>query len=244
MDINLLKKLGFSDKMAKIYLILLGLGPSSVRKLADSSGLNRGIIYEALKELQKKGIVRYYKEDTKQLFVADDPESLHNLIKKQEDDLRSAEEGLNKLIPELQALYNPGGDRPVAKYYHSDELSLILEDILSTCEAKGENMYRIYSAAGVREYLYDGFETFSDVRVAKGINVKVIALGEGGELRGLDERKWLKVKNCNPTYIIIYPCKTAYISLDAKKEPLGVVIENEGVFQTQKEIFDELWSKL
>ena len=96
----------------------------------------------------------------------------------------------------------------------------------------------------LREYLYDSFSTFSDVRVAKGIAVKAIAIGEGGELRGLDERKWLKSNSVSPTYILIYPGKTAYISLNAKQEPIGVVIENQGVFETQKTIFDQLWNTI
>jgi hypothetical protein len=96
----------------------------------------------------------------------------------------------------------------------------------------------------MREYLYDAFPTFTDERIARGIQVKVIAIGAGGELRGLDERKWLKIVPQTPTYIIVYPGKTAYISLTAKEEPMGVVIENEGVSETQQLIFDSLWATL
>ena len=46
-DISLLKKLGFTDKCAQVYLALLRLGPSSVRALAEESGLNRGTTYDA-----------------------------------------------------------------------------------------------------------------------------------------------------------------------------------------------------
>jgi HTH-type transcriptional regulator, sugar sensing transcriptional regulator len=244
MDINLLKKLGFSDKMAKIYLVLLGLGPSSVRKLAESSGLNRGIIYEVLKDLQEKGVVKYYKEETKQLFVAEDPDRLRDLIHKQERRLREVENNLDKFLPELHALYNPGGDRPIAKYFNQDEIRLILEDVLETCENFDEKEYLVYSVEGLREDLYKDFATFSDVRIAKGINVKAIAIGLGGELRGLDERRWIEGVSQTPTYIIIYPGKTAYISLDAKKELVGVVIENEGVYETQKIVFNNLWEKI
>ncbi|MFZ2189555.1 MAG: helix-turn-helix domain-containing protein [Candidatus Magasanikiibacteriota bacterium] len=272
MDINLLKKLGFSDKSAKLYLILLGLGPSSVRKLAESTGLNRGTIYEILKDLQDRQIVRYYKEDTKQLFVAEDPDKLRDLLFRQEKELKEVENSLGKLLPELQALYNPGGQRPVAKYYNHEEIRLILEDVLSTCEnsddthsadAQGKNEYLVYSTEGLREELYNDFPTFSDVRIAKGIKVRVTAIGQGGELRGLDERKWLDPSsparaslaeasspnrggnnNTPPTYIIIYPGKTAYISLDAKKELVGVVIENDGIYRTQKMIFNNLWMKI
>ncbi|KKQ27776.1 MAG: hypothetical protein US42_C0005G0001 [Candidatus Magasanikbacteria bacterium GW2011_GWC2_37_14] len=252
MDMEIFKKLGFSDKLAKIYLALLSLGPSSVRNLAENCELNRGTTYDSLKWLQEKGLVNYYQKDTKQFFVAEDPEKLQTLVKVQQVELSEASQKLEKTVPELQALYNKGGERPVARYYERKEICQILEDVLTTCEnspstdaqGKSENLYRIYSAVGIREYLYDNFSTFSDARIGKNIAVKVIAIGEGGELRGLDERKWLKAENANPTYIIIYPGKTAYISLDAKKEPIGVVIENEGVFETQKIIFDNLWEKL
>ncbi len=244
MDINILKKLGFSDKEAKIYLSLLSLGPSSVRKLAEISEINRGTAYDILKSLQEMGVVSYYNKDTKQYFVAENPEKLHDLVKKQQDELNSVDSQLEKMISELHALHNKGGDRPVARYYEKDEINMILEDVLTTCEDSEEKLYRIYSAEGMREYLYESFPTFSDVRIAKGVGVKVIAIGEGGELRGLDERKWLKTEESTNTYIIIYPGKTAYISLNAKSEPVGVVIENDGVCKTQKLIFDNLWSFL
>ncbi len=244
MDISLLKKIGFSDKVATIYITLLRLGPSSVRTLATSSGLNRGVVYEGLKWLQERELVEFFQKDSKQFFVAADPEHLEAVVEKEQATLAEAADRLKGFVAELKTLHNKGGERPVARYCDKGQLHTILEDILKVCEERAEPEYRIYSTAGIREYLYSGFPTFSDVRVAKGIAVKVIAIGEGGELRGLDERKWLKAANSAPTYIIIYPGKTAYISLNAKGEPVGVVIENEGVFQTQKIIFDTLWEKL
>ena len=167
MDIDLLKSLGFSDKSAKIYLALLSLGPSSVRNLAEFCNLNRGTLYDNLKWLQEKGIITYYQKDTKQYFVADDPDRLKRLVENQQKELKEAEIKLEKTIPELQALYNRGGERPVARYYEKKEIGQILEDVLNTCEETGESEYRIYSAAGIREYLYNSFVTFSDVRIGK-----------------------------------------------------------------------------
>ncbi len=244
MQLNLLKKLGFSDKSAAIYLALLRLGPSSVRELAEKTELNRGTVHEVLKWLREQSLVEFYEKDTKQYFVAEDPRKLKDLVDKRMVDLKDVEKEIDHLVPELKSLHDKGGEKPVAKYFEKEKIHLILEDVLAACEKTGELEYRIYSAAGLREYIYDGFETFSDARVAKGIAVKVIALGDGGKLRGLDERKWLKSENATQTYIFIFPGKTAYISLDAKNEPVGVVIENEGVYQTQKMIFDNLWSKL
>ena len=244
MDISILKKIGFSEKVATIYLTLLGLGPAPVRKVAEASKLNRGVVYDGLKWLQERGLVDFYAKESKQYFVAEDPEKLRLVVEKEKEELKEAEENLQTIIPELRSLHHRGGEQPVARYFARDEIHNILEDVLKVCEERADLEYRIYSTVGIREYLYQGFETFSDVRVSKGIAVKVIAIGEGGELRGLDERKWLKAENGTPTYIIIYPGKTAYISLNAQQEPVGVVIENEGVHQTQRVIFDELWSKL
>ncbi len=245
MQIDLLKKIGFSDKFAVIYLALLRLGPSSVRKLAEQADLNRGTVYEGLKWLQEQGLVDFYEKDAKQYFVAEDPERLQVLVEKQSVELKEIGKRLADVIPEFKAVYDKGGERPISRYYEHDKIHLILEDVLKVCEERQELQYRIYSTAPIRENVYTGFETFSDVRVAKGVAVKAIAIGEGGELRGLDERKWLKTtKESTPTYIIIYPGKTAYISLNAGGELVGVVIENEGVYETQKQIFEELWNKL
>ncbi|PIT87690.1 MAG: hypothetical protein COU31_01445 [Candidatus Magasanikbacteria bacterium CG10_big_fil_rev_8_21_14_0_10_40_10] len=244
MDINILKSLGFSDKSASVYLALLSMGPSSVRKLAQKTGLNRGVVYDKLKWLSDKDLASFYKDKSKQLFVANDPANLRSLIKEESLKLAEAEKKMDGLVPELRSLYDKGGQRPIARYFSKKDIHKILEDVIETCEKNPEKMYRIYSTARIRQYLYEGFETFSDVRIAKGIAVRAIAIGSGGELRGMDERKWLPSEQDTDTYILIYPGKTAYVSLDAKGEPVGVVIENDGIYQTQKIIFDDLWKKL
>lgn len=244
MKIELLKKFGFSDKSAQVYLGLLQLGPSSVRGLADHCGLNRGSAYEALKWLEERGLVSFYEKESKQHFVAAPPARLLALADEEARTAAAAKTDLARTLPELEALYNRGGERPVARYFSEAELSDILNDVLDSCAAAGEMMYRVYSTEGIRDRLYANFPTFSDVRVGKGIGVRVISLGAGGALRGLDERKWLPVPQTKPTYIILYPGKAAYISLNTAGEAVGVVIANEGIAATQIALFDALWQTL
>ena len=241
MHTDILKKLGFSDKDAQVYLALLVLGPSSVRSLAKKTEMNRGTIYESLKWLREQGLANLYEKDTKQYFVAEDPERLHDLVVRGTNTLKEADNKISTILPELKSLYNKGGERPVARYFEKEEVRKILEDVLEKCEENENKEYRVYSDARIREYLYAGFESFSDARIAKGIKVKVLAIGDGGELRGLDERKWFDVKNVTPTYTLIYAGRVAFISLDAKQELVGVVVDNDGVYETQKQIFEELW---
>ena len=244
MKIDLLKRIGFSDKTAQIYLGLLQLGPSSVRKLAEFCGLNRGSAYDALRWLGDRGLVVFYEKESKQHFVAEPPVKLLTIAQEESRNLEQANSEIERSLPELDALYNRGGERPIARYFPEAELPVILNDVLTTCETVGERTYRVYSTEEIREQVYAHFSTFSDVRVAKNIAVRVIALGKGGELRGLDERKWLLVPQTKPTYIILYPGKTAYISLNVQNEAIGVLIENDGVYQTQAQIFDALWGKI
>ena len=63
-------------------------------------------------------------------------------------------------------------------------------------------------------------------------------------MRGLDERRWLTKKESTPTYTLIYDNKVAMISVDAENKPLGVIIEDKNIYQTQKMIFEFIWDKL
>lgn len=244
MLINLLKSLGFSDRLSTLYLTLLRTGPTSVRKLAEISGFNRGVVYEDLKTLQDYGLVGFYEKENKQFFTAESPEKLEELVLGREKELQRAKQQVKEALPELKSLHTKGGGQPVARYFEANQIGQILEDVLQTCVEHNNAAYRTYSAADIREYLYDSFPTFSDARIAKGVAVKVIALGKGGELRGLDERKWMEAPSGTPTYIMIYPGKTAYISLNAQQALVGVIITNEGISSTQQSIFDGLWNTL
>ena len=73
--IPILKQLGFSEKEIKVYLTLLKSGPSSVRTLAQVSGINRGTTYDILKSLIAQGLVSYYNKAAHQYFTAESPET-------------------------------------------------------------------------------------------------------------------------------------------------------------------------
>ncbi|MCX6780358.1 MAG: ArsR family transcriptional regulator [Candidatus Magasanikbacteria bacterium] len=101
MDLTVFKKLGFSDKNAKIYLTLVGLGPTSVRILAKKTKLNRGTVYDGLKWLKETGLVNYYEKEAKQFFVAEDPDKLYTLVQKQTDELQEVNKKMKDVVQEL-----------------------------------------------------------------------------------------------------------------------------------------------
>lgn len=245
MDISILKKIGLSDKEIKVYLKLLEYGAVSVRSLAEITELNRGTTYDVLKKLQELGLASFYHQDTKQKFVAEDPEKIIKMLENEKNKLEEARVKIHELIPELKSLQDKGGSRPVTKFYEGKEgVKFILDDVLSLMSEEKEKEYYVYSAAGVREDVGAAYPDFSKKRVKLGIKALAISLGAGGETRGLDERKWIAPKKDaekNMTYIIIYAGKCAFISLDSNDSPVGVIIENQMVYETQKAIFLQLW---
>lgn len=243
MDISILKKLNFSDKEIKIYLALLEHGSSSVRYLAEVTKINRGTVYDVLKKMQEEGLVVYFHQDTKQKFAVEDPDKLLHLVENKERELEKTKKQIEDIIPELKSLQGAKDDKPTSKFYEGKQgIKFILDDVL---QMKKNSEYYVYSAPGVRDDLYEAYPEFTKKRIKQKIQVKTISLSEGGKTYGMDARKWLgigKKDSQSNTFILIYDNKCAFIARDKSGKLIGVLIENEMIFITQKNIFLQLWN--
>lgn len=243
----LLKKIGLNDKEAAVFASLMELGPSPVREVARKAGVNRGTAYDVLKALIRQGLVSYFDTKTHQHFVAESPEKLLALVSEKQENLKALKKQIEESLPELSSAFKKQGGRPVVKMYEGKRgVRTILEDVLNTLSKSKQKVYYVYSSATVRKNVYEAMPDFSQQRIAKKIRVKTIALGSGGKLFGLDERKWMQLpeEGLKPVYELIYAGKVAHISLDNSANPVGVVIEDREIFETQKMIFEFNWGKL
>jgi len=241
-----LVKLGLSENESLVYITLLTHGPSSVRRLAGITGINRGTAYDCLKALKESELVCHYNEESKQHFVAEDPSKLTNLLQQQKSELDRLTGSVENMIPELKSLYDNGGGKPAVRYYEGPNgVRTILLDVLETMSKARTKEYFVYSSSSVRDAgLYDAFPNFTDERIAHGIKVRTIALGPGGGTVELAERKWIKAVEGTPTYILIYHEKCAFVSLGVGGKLFGVIVDNQGLYETQKIIFEQLWNTL
>lgn len=244
---SLLKNFGLNDKETAVYTALIELGPSPVRTIASKSKVNRGTSYDILKSLIDQGLVTYYNQETKQYFVAESPEKLIDALEDKQKQLEEVKKDIQVALPELQSMFEQEGGRPTVKLYEGAKgVKKILEDVLETLAESKEKTYYVYSSSSLRKNVYDAMPDFSKKRISKKILVNTISLDEGGQLVGLDARKWLPAgkDNLKSTYELIYNGKVAHISLGTSDNPIGVVIENEAIYQTQKLVFEFLWNKL
>jgi sugar-specific transcriptional regulator TrmB len=245
--IAFLNKIGLSDKEAAVFSALLELGPSPVRDIARKAQVNRGTAYDLLKALVENGLVSHFETQSKQYFVAEPPSKLNTFLKDKEENLKELMVELKGHLPELESLYKKQGGRPQVRLYEGKKgVRNILEDVLLSLEKSKQKIYYVYSSSTVRKNVYEAMPDFSKKRIAKKIYVKTIALGSGGKLFGLDERKWMQLaeKDLKPVYEIIYAGKVAHISLDNFSHPVGVVIDDREIYETQKMIFEFSWQKL
>jgi sugar-specific transcriptional regulator TrmB len=244
---SLLKNYGLSDKEIAVYTALIELGPSPVRALSQKSKVNRGTTYDILRSLMDQGLVSYYNTDTHQYFTAESPEKLIAGLAEKRRELGYLQQEIADNLPELKSMFEREGGRPQVRLYEGLKgIRQILEDVLTTMSASDEKQYFVYSSLSLRDDVHEAMPDFSKKRVKLGIKVQTIALGKGGDTAGLDERKWLssETRESRATYDLLYGGKVAHISLDDYGKPVGVVIDNQGVYETQTMVFQALWDKI
>ena len=241
-----LKKIGLNEKEISVYFELLKLGSGPVRKIAELAQINRTTVHDILNKLIEYGLVSFVDKQKHRYFTAESPEHLLNRVEVKKNELEQARRDITAVLPELKSLYEKSESRPKAKYFEGETgLRGILQDVLKCMDRQnGAKKYFVYSSSAIRETVYKVFPDYNEQRKRMGIAVRTISIGEGGQLHGLDERKWLSRGQSSPTYTLIYANKIALISLDENKKPLGVVVEDGNTYKTQEMIFQALWDKI
>lgn len=241
-----LQKIGFSEDEIAVYLNLLEKSPTSVRSIASATGIGRGTVFNVLKKFVTEGVASYYRRGKSKMFAAQDPRALQSMLHRREEKIGQQQREVTTALPELRSLFTVGVNKPKVRYYEGTrEVSEMLRDVLETVSQLANKKYYTYSTKGKRQIIYRDFPDFSDERIKAGIKVKVIAIGPGGEIRGLDERKWLSQKSGeDSSYMVIYGNKLSLVTLDTRGNPLGVIIEDKASAQTQRLIFERLWEAL
>ncbi len=244
MNLSALRHLGLTDREIAIYKALLELGPSSIRDLADKSDVNRGSTYETLKILVNKGIVNYLPKGKRRVFQAESPDKLLDIAEQKRQNLeQTLLELKSDIIPGLNQLKPEFSSGNVRFYEGDDGVETVLRDILQSVGRQDNKTYSVISTQALRDHIYRPFPNFTKMRIQKGISVRVLAIGDGGDEAELAERKWLKGEG-DASYIAIYPPKVAMISLARSNYPVVVVIDSDAIAGTQQMMFDTLWKAL
>src|SRR5690242_13407133 len=99
---KLFTTLGLSETETKVYLASLSLGPTSVQDIAKEAKLSRTATYDAVEELQKRGLLSTYVRGKKRFFAAEEPEQAVAYFRDNVNKMESQLEVLLHALPELK----------------------------------------------------------------------------------------------------------------------------------------------
>ncbi len=237
-----LKTIGLDEKEAKVYLAALELGPTSIQLLTQKSGIKRSTVYEMLKSLSGKGLVSESTKGKRPVIIASEPENLKRSLK-------SKEQLLNDILPELRSICNIGFIKPGITFYEGkEELKRIYWDTLST---KEKTTYWISPIQSISETLGEDFlNKYVEERTRRKIWAKSIHITSRKaqykyiepqfHKKTLREMRFTPIEINIPDTIVIYDNKVAVMS--SRKEGFGFVVESGDYAKTMRIFHDLLWN--
>ena len=236
-----LETLGLSEKEAKIYFVLLQLGPSTPYKMAKRSGLKRPTAYVIADELVEKGYAVKAPGD-KHTYIARPPEVIYE---EREQKMLDAK----KNLPELQALKGGVADKPTVLYFEGKEG--MKQALMHRARELHDTEIVVFFANPdytTQETYEQSFE-FNDYRIAHNIKLRGLVT-ETESLKGFE--KYLQDKTFMPKFIPkdMYSSNASFefypnfIKILFWDSSIGVIIESPTVAKAMRQIFEMLWSRL
>jgi HTH-type transcriptional regulator, sugar sensing transcriptional regulator len=234
-----LKKFGFSEKEASIYIAILELGEASASNIANKSGQNRTTTYSILSQLVREGVVKKTKKKTKTFFFVEDVNNLN-------DSLKQKKRVLNDLLPELSALHNILPSKPKITFYEGeggmrDFYLHILDTLLP-----GDFIYEYFGSNNLENIMSEEFAYFYfHERTKRKIPIKIIATESSFSKRMKDEQekflREVKFVKDNDFTANMQIFKRGVGIISYKDDFMGVIIESVDVYKMMKMSFDLAW---
>ncbi len=244
MDFSLI---GLSIRDKRVYEALTQMPEASVRKIAEETRINRGSVFESLKDLVAAGMVTQVVYGKRPVYRAKDPQVIYEIISEKRGELLQARAGLEAYVASFSGRANDPGFFHFTSAYQGDEgLAAILRDVLKTCRVSGIQEYRAISSPRVSRYLYNNFAHFSRERVRQQLAVKVLRQGE--RLTAPADYSASRYLGHAPydtgCYTLIYGQKVSVITINQFNETSGVIIDSPYFADIQRQLFDAMWEML
>ena len=235
-----LTKFGLTPNQTRVYLAALELGDAHAQDIAKRAKVLRQTTYEALDALAAMGLISHYRSHNIRRYTAESPARLDTMLEERKREIAG-------VMPELNSLFQESGNyKPRVKYYEGIEaMKILYEDTLTTSDKK---LLLILSVKDLVDAF--GFDYLDDLyarRIAAGIHIRVIR----SRPRDMGTR-WTETitalrqiryapESCDfPLTLYLYDNKVVIFS--TKHEGFGMSIESKEFCNTQKALFEILWS--
>ncbi len=243
-----LERIGLNENEAKIYLLALELGISSIKELSEQSKIKRGTVYNVIDSLLQKGFLAIGHEKDKKVYFAESPSNLNFLFDIKQHELEERKKIFEKLFPELNLLFNSSDIRPRVKYFEGNSGALALkEEYLKTKSKKIDNVL----------FYDDSFKSLSKAkkyakeRVQKKIRSRFLYVSKKGRDLNLENSDKTELRESLYVPYNSFPFDIDLSIFDEKiviqnrksNKFLAVLINNKEIADSLRLFFNLAWRK-
>jgi len=243
---ELFKTIGLNENEAEIYEILLNLGPVPVREILKKTALQRSNLYNVLNSLKAKGLVgEKIGKAGLTIFYPETPDKLEDLVTASKKRLAQSKSQFEANLAALKSLFFLSQERPVIRFY---EGKAGVEKVAADSLTSKTEILSYLDPEAIDKYIGDLNLEYKRQRVEKEIFKKILVADTS-----FNRRRYAKIdiaitavrymdEKITPfqTIMQIYNNKISYITLTEKKM-IGVIIEDQNIYQMHKAIFEYNW---
>lgn len=248
---NFLKRLGFSDEEALLYVILAERGPLTFFQVSEASGIERTKLYRLSSDLAAKGLVEEQMAFKSKKLKAVELAKVRRLVEAERQRVNSLEAGWGEFAQSIQKAWSVYS--PTEVLYFRGEQGII-QMMWNTLQAKGELLSYVYRA--VQEIM--GQKELDKWAVeAKASNIRIRelhseifpqSLKEAGHssvnLSEMGQRykaRLLPTNVMKMTHAMDIYNDVVGIHYWKDGEAFGVEIHNETINTMQRSVFEVFW---
>lgn len=250
MILETLRKIGFSEKEAKVYMQLIRLGAQPVSTISEKAEINRTTTYDIITTLTKKGLISSIKKGSVTYFKALDPKNLLNYLEREKVEhtkqIEKQQKEIETLLPALISLENPESTKPKVTFYEGEKgMRQAYEDTLTSSEtilayANVEDMHK-----GLPNFFPEYYQRRA---IQKNIHIKCIAPDNKTSIERhkqdkKENREMLlipaKEYDFSPE-INVYDDKVLYASW---REKMAIIIKSKEIADFHKQMYKLCWKQ-
>jgi HTH-type transcriptional regulator, sugar sensing transcriptional regulator len=245
MEESILKEIGLNEAEIKIYVVLIKFGELSVREISEKSGLYRPYVYDNLTKLTEKGLVTTILKTKKSFYKAVNPLRILESIDEKKRKLTILVKELEEQYKEKKSDYEVDtleGEEGLKTFYNLlyQELKKFKIKELLVFGGTGEavKFLRFYFPNFLKRAFLENTRKKIKIKMIYNSNAKKSEIAKNyGKLINF---KFTKKEEDLDSTTILYGDKVAIMVL--KERPFIILISNKHIAETNKKIFERLWS--
>jgi len=250
---EIFERLKCSPTQAKLYLLLLELGPTIASMLAKRANVKRVTVYGALEGLVQKGLVETFNKNNVGYYQASSPEVITNLLDHQLEEEQQFNQRAHKKVEEMKKLKQKIDKqiievKGVIRYYEGREAveTLIQENL----KLPHKTQYCI-GMSGYYALKYTGeWNRYIQTRVKNGMKVLSIQADtpENQEYKKRDQQELrethlIPVQMCPDHAELNIIGDRILLYTDEENEAVGIKIINRKLANILKKLFALAWDQ-